>query len=58
VRPACLGANEFLPEPACESGDDLVLHVEQVGHRLVEALGPEVRSALRFDEPSTELCQR
>ena len=33
-----------------DARNDLVLHLEEVGDGLVEAFGPEVRSALRFDE--------
>jgi hypothetical protein len=33
-----------------EVRNDLVLHLEQVGHGIVEALGPEVRAGLRVDE--------
>ena len=33
-----------------EARDNLVLHVEQVGDRLVEALRPQVRAALGVDE--------
>src|SRR5260370_30929790 len=35
---------------AGQSGRDLVLEIEQVGWRLVEALGPQMRAALRVDE--------
>ena len=41
-----LGAGEFLPEPVGEAGNDLVLHVEEVGDRFVEALGPNVAGGL------------
>ena len=30
--------------------DDLILHVEEIGERLVEALGPKVRARLGFNE--------
>ena len=33
-----------------EPRDDFVLHVEEVDHRLVEALGPEVSAGLGVDE--------
>ena len=33
-----------------EAGDDLVLHFEEIGQRLVEAVGPKVIAGLRVDE--------
>ena len=33
-----------------EPRDDLVLHVEQVGYRLIETLRPEMMAALGVDE--------
>ena len=44
---ARFGGGELLPEPVGEAGDDLVLHVEEIGDGLVEALGPEVRCRFR-----------
>ena len=34
----------------CKARDDLVLHVEEVGYGLVEALGPEMIASLGVDE--------
>ena len=45
-----LGAGEFLPEPVGEPGNDLVLHVEEIGDWLVEALGPEVAAGVGVDQ--------
>ena len=36
-----LGGDQLRVELAGEARDDFVLHVEQVGHRLVEPLGPQ-----------------
>ena len=47
---ARFGGGELLPEPIGEAGDDLVLHVEEIGDGLVEALGPEVRAGLGVDQ--------
>jgi len=33
-----------------EAGDDLVLHIEEIGQRLVETLGPKVIAGLRVNE--------
>ena len=35
-----LRAGQLLPEPVGETGNDLVLHVEKVGDRLVETFSP------------------
>jgi hypothetical protein len=35
-----------------QPGENFVLHVEQVGDRFIEAPGPEMRAALRVDEPN------
>jgi hypothetical protein len=37
-------------QPIRQPSDDLVLHVEEVGHGLVEALGPEVIAGFGVDE--------
>ena len=47
---ARLGDGELLPEPVGQSRDDLVLHVEQLGDRLVETLAPDVASRPGVDE--------
>jgi hypothetical protein len=33
-----------------EPRDDFVLHIEKIGNRLVEAVGPDVRASLRINE--------
>ena len=40
----------FLPEPVGETRDDLVLHLEEVGDRLLEPLGPQVRACRILDQ--------
>ena len=45
-----LGDDELRVKGVGEAGDDLVLHVEQVGDRLVEPLRPEMIAALGVDE--------
>ena len=45
-----LGAGEFMPEPVGEPGYDLILHVEKVGDRLVEALGPDLTAGFGVDQ--------
>ena len=47
----CASADDQLrPQLIGEAGDDLVLHFEEIGERLVEAVGPEMIAALRVDE--------
>src|SRR6516162_8942606 len=41
---------EFMPEPVREAGDDLVLHVEEIGDQLIEALSPEMRAGLGLNQ--------
>src|SRR6185369_1303517 len=55
VRPLALcptdfRGNELDAHGPGESGDDLVLHLEDVAARLVKTLGPEVRAGLGVDE--------
>ena len=50
LRAPRLCDGKFLPEPVGEAGYDLVLHVEEISDWLVEALGPEVRAGLGFDQ--------
>ena len=38
--------------------DDFVLHLEEIGHRLFEPLGPKVTAALRVDELSIDAHPR
>ena len=42
LRSPCLGGTEFGIERVGEPRYDFILHVEEVGNRLVEAFGPEV----------------
>ena len=42
-----LGAQEFVLQSVGEARNDFVLHVEEIGDRLVEPLGPEVAAGLR-----------
>ena len=50
LRPAAFCGNELDAHGPGEARGDLVLHVEDVGARLVETLGPEVRAGFRVDE--------
>ena len=45
-----LGGGELIVQSAGETGDDLVLHVEEIGERLVEPLGPEMIARFGVDE--------
>ena len=45
-----LGRNQFAAQLIGEARDDLVLHVEQVGDRLVEPVGPDVVARRGVDE--------
>ena len=37
-------------ERARQARDDFILHIEEIGERLVEPLGPEVTASLRVNE--------
>ena len=50
LRASRLGGDEFGVQRARQARDDLVLHVEQIGERLVEPLGPEMIAGLGVDE--------
>ena len=50
LRSSRFDLDELSIQSVCEPGDDLVLHVEEVGDGLVEALGPEVCASLSVDE--------
>ena len=41
---ARLGGDQLPPQLIGKPRDDLVLHVEEVGHGLIETLGPEMRA--------------
>src|SRR5271166_4333764 len=47
-RTARFGRGDLGFERVRQSRDNLVLHVEEIGDRLVETLGPEVAAALGF----------
>ena len=42
--------DQFRPQLIGEAGDDLVLHFEEIGGRLVEAVSPKVIAGLRVDK--------
>ena len=45
-----LGGDEFGVQRAREARDDFVLHVEEIGKRLIEPLGPEMIAGFSVDE--------
>ena len=49
-RASRLGGDELGVERACQPRDDFVLHVEEIGQRLVEPLGPEMIAGFGVDE--------
>jgi hypothetical protein len=49
-RASSLGGDKLVVERAGETGDDLVLHVKEIGERLVEPLGPKMIAFLGVDE--------
>ncbi len=49
-RASRLGGDELGVERVREPRDDFVLHVEEIGERLVEPFGPEVTAGLGVDE--------
>src|ERR1700722_10436661 len=46
----CLRGSEFMPQPVGEPRDDLVLHVEEIGDQLIEALRPEMRAGFGLNQ--------
>ena len=48
--PLRFGRRQFCPQLIGQASDDLVLHVEQIGQRLVEAFSPEMLAAFGVDE--------
>ena len=44
------GGDKLRVERARQARDDFVLHVKEIGERLVEPLGPEVTASLRVNE--------
>ena len=51
---ATLGRDELNAYYASKPCGNLVLHVEEIGAQLVEALGPKMRPRLRVDELSVD----
>ncbi len=49
-RSSRLGGDEFGVQRTCEARDDFVLHVEKIGQRLIEPLGPEMTAGFGVDE--------
>ena len=49
-RASRLGGDELGVQRACQARDDFVLHVEEIGERLVEPLGPEMIARFGVDE--------
>jgi hypothetical protein len=49
-RASRLGRRELGIQGASQTRDDFVLHVEKIGQRLVEPLGPEMTAAFGVDE--------
>ena len=47
---ARLGGDQLGIERAGEASDNLVLRVQEIGHRLVETFGPQMRAGLRLDQ--------
>src|ERR1700722_14522361 len=48
--PAGLDSRELIAERICEAPNDLILHVEKIGNRLVEALRPKMTAAFGVNE--------
>ena len=49
-RASRLGGDELGVQRVCQARDDFVLHVEEIGQRLVEPLGPEMTAGFSVDE--------
>ena len=47
---ASLGSGELVVQSGGQTGDDLVLHVEEIGKRFVETLGPEMIARFGVDK--------
>ena len=45
-----IGGGELAVQRACQTRNDFVLHVEEIGQGLVEPLGPEMIAGLGVDE--------
>ena len=50
LGPPGLDADDLRAELVGDARDDLVLHAEQLGDRLVEPVGPDMRAGLRLDQ--------
>src|ERR1700729_527574 len=48
--PAGLDSRELIAERICKAPDDFVLHVEEIGQRLVKPLRPKMTAGLGIDE--------
>src|ERR1700677_1061947 len=48
--PAGLDRRKLIAERICQTPDDLVLHIEEIGKRLVKPLRPEMTAGLGVDE--------
>jgi hypothetical protein len=49
-RASRLGGGELGVQRVCQARDDIILHVEEIGERLVEPLGPQVTAGFGIDE--------
>ena len=49
-RASRLGGGELGVQRVREAGDDFVLHVEEIGERLIEPLGPEMIAGFGVDQ--------
>ena len=50
LRASRLGGDKLGVQLVRQARDDFVLHVEEIGHRLIETLGSEMGAALRVNE--------
>jgi hypothetical protein len=49
-RASRLGASQLSVKRIGEPRDDFILHVEEIGQRLIEPFGPEMIAGFRVDE--------
>src|SRR6516162_6649285 len=54
LRSTSLASHQLHPQLAGETGDEVVLHAEQVGQGPIEALGPQMRAGFRVDKLSVD----
>src|SRR5215472_3002589 len=50
----CLGFDQLCTQLPGEPGDDVVLHLEQIGRLFVEPLGPKVSAGIAIDQLHVE----